>query len=113
MFISIINYDCEILFDEKVSNRPVIHKATDFFSLLPANQINSSNKIELSVEAENEEPKMERAAHRTIYGQVSVSTEPKFDLVHQQKQLVSKCQKLFSKNPARAELHRSYPIKKP
>lgn len=55
MFISIINYDCEILFDEKVSNRPVIHKATDFFSLRPANQINNSNKIKLSVEAENGE----------------------------------------------------------
>lgn len=92
MFISIINYDCEILLDEKVSNR-VIHKTTDFFSLLPANKINSSNKIKLSVEAENEEPKMERAAHRTIYGHVSLSTEPKFDLVHQQKQLVSKCLK--------------------
>lgn len=93
MFISIINYDCETLLDEKVSNRPMIHKVADFFSLLPANQINSSNNIKLSVEAENEEPKMERAAHRTIYGHVSVSTESKFDLVHQQKQLVSKCLK--------------------
>lgn len=48
MFISIINYDCGVFLEEKDLNKlVVIHKVTDFFSLVPANCINNCNKTRL------------------------------------------------------------------